>query len=100
MRGTLLMAVLVGGLLLGARLQAQATGPVARIGYLAPSPALSAVDRSRLETLRASLRQLGWVEGSNLLIETRHAGPDPQRQRALAAELKGLGVALGRGQRS
>ena len=94
MRGTLLMAVLVGGLLLGARLQAQATGPVARIGYLAPSPALSAVDRSRLETLRASLRQLGWVEGSNLLIETRHAGPDPQRQRALAAELKGLGVAL------
>ncbi len=94
MRGRLRTALLVGSLLFAARLQAQATSPVARIGYLAPSAELSAIDRTRLETLRTSLRQLGWVEGTNLFIETRHAGPDPQRQRALAAELKALGVAL------
>jgi putative ABC transport system substrate-binding protein len=40
------------------------------------------------------LRDLGWVEGKNLVIETRWAGPNPQRQRELAAELKALPVAL------
>ena len=37
---------------------------------------------------------LGWVEGKNLVIETRWAGVNPQRQRELAAELKALPVAL------
>ena len=46
------------------------------------------------ETLRAGLRDLGWVEGKNLVIETRYAGVNPQRQRELAAELKALPVAL------
>jgi len=40
------------------------------------------------------LRDLGWVEGKNLVIETRWAGVNPQRQRELAAELKALPVAL------
>ena len=61
------------GLLVASRLQAQTADKVFRIGYLAPSPELSAIDRTRLDTLRASLRQLGWVEGRNLQIETRHA---------------------------
>jgi putative ABC transport system substrate-binding protein len=40
------------------------------------------------------LRELGWIEGKNLVIEARYAGVDPQRQRELAAELKALPVAL------
>jgi len=47
-----------------------------------------------MEDLRMGLRDLGWVEGKNLLIETRWAGVNPQRQRELAAELKALPVAL------
>ena len=47
-----------------------------------------------MEALRAGLRDLGWVEGRNLAIETRWAGANPQRQRELAAELKVLPVAL------
>ena len=45
-------------------------------------------------SLRTGLRDLGWVEGKNLLIEIRWAGVNPQRQRELAAELKALPVAL------
>ena len=40
------------------------------------------------------MRDLGWVEGKNLVIEIRWAGVNPQRQRELAAELKALPVAL------
>jgi len=47
-----------------------------------------------LESLRTGLRDLGWVEGKNLVIETRWPGVNPQRQRELAAELKALPVAL------
>jgi putative ABC transport system substrate-binding protein len=47
-----------------------------------------------LESLRTGLRDLGWIEGRNLVIETRWAGVNPQRQRELAAELKALPVAL------
>ena len=46
------------------------------------------------EALREGLRELGWIEGRNLAIESRYAGLSPQRQREAAAELKALGVAL------
>ena len=70
------------------------TGKVSRIGLLAPFTAPTPGGRIDLETLRAGLRDLGWVEGKNLLIEVRWAGADPQRQRELATELKALQVAL------
>lgn len=44
--------------------------------------------------MRAALGDLGWVEGKNLVVETRWAGEDPQRQREIAAELKALPVGL------
>jgi putative ABC transport system substrate-binding protein len=46
------------------------------------------------EALRAGLRDLGWIEGRNLTIESRYAGLDPRRQREAAAELKALPVML------
>lgn len=73
---------------------AQAPGPVRRIGLLFPTPEALPLDRARLALLRAELRERGWIEGRNLVIESRHAGLDPQRQRAHAAELKALPVAL------
>ena len=72
----------------------QQTGRVVRIGLLVPRTEPERADQIALESLRAGLRDLGWVEGKNLVIETRWAGVNPQRQRELAAELKALPVVL------
>jgi putative ABC transport system substrate-binding protein len=74
--------------------RAQQSGSVFRIGLLLPRTEPEDADQVDLKSLRTGLRDLGWVEGKNLVIETRWAGVDPQRQRELAAELKALPVAL------
>src|SRR5438094_9111528 len=74
--------------------RAQQTGKIFRIGLLAPANEATPAPWIELEALRTGLRDLGWVEGKNFLIETRWAGVNPQRQRELAAELKALPVAL------
>ena len=74
--------------------RAQPMGKVVRIGLLAPFTEPTPGGRIDLESLWLGLRDLGWVEGKNLIIETRWAGVSPQRQRKLAAELKALPVAL------
>jgi len=61
---------------------------------LVPRTEPESADQIALESLRTGLRDLGWVEGKNLVIETRWAGAIPQRQRELAAELKALPVTL------
>jgi putative tryptophan/tyrosine transport system substrate-binding protein len=87
---------LVGGTcLLGPlAVRAQQKGKVFRIGLLLPWTEPTPTVRNDLEALRTGLRDLGWVEGKNLVIETRWAGVNPHRQRELAAELKALPVAL------
>ena len=81
------------GLLAAPYVHAQRADKVFRIGLLVPQrePTPPGLE---LEALRAGLRDLGWIEGKNLVIETRWAGANPQRQRELAAELKALPVAL------
>jgi putative ABC transport system substrate-binding protein len=75
--------------------RAQQAGRIFRIGLLVPETELrSQVRRPEVEALRAGLRDLGWIEGKNVIIETRWAGVNPQRQRELAAELKALPVTL------
>ena len=74
--------------------RAQQSGKVFRIGLLVPRTEPERADQIALESLRTALRDLGWAEGKNLVIETRWAGVNPQRQRELAAELKALPVAL------
>lgn len=74
--------------------RAQPTGKIAKIGLLAPYTGPTPGGRVDLETLRAGLRDLGWVDGKNLSLEVRWAGVSPQRQRSIAAELKALPVAL------
>ena len=86
---------LTGTCLLGPlAVRAQPAGKVSRIGLLVPWTEPIPSQRIALEALRMGLRDLGWVEGKNLVIETRWAGPNPQRQRELAAELRVLPVAL------
>ena len=74
--------------------RAQHAGKVFRIGLLVPTTDSTSTVRIELEALRTGLRDLGWAEGKNLIIETRWAGANPQHQRELAAELKALPVAL------
>ena len=66
----------------------QQTGKVPRIGYLSPRPGLSARDEAFLQ----GLRDLGYVEGEDIVIEYRFAEGDFQRLAELAAELVELEV--------
>jgi putative tryptophan/tyrosine transport system substrate-binding protein len=63
---------------------------VARIGFLGVDSASS--HAARLAALRAGLRDLGWLEGTNLLIEYRWAEGNYERLRGLADELVQLKV--------
>lgn len=74
--------------------RAQQSGKVFRIGLLIPRNEPERAEEIDLDSLRTGLRDLFWVEGKNLVIETRWASANPQRQRELAAELKALPVAL------
>jgi putative ABC transport system substrate-binding protein len=83
--------LLVGGTLawpLAAR--AQQASRVARIGFLGAASAAGYA--SRVTAFRAGMRDLGYVEGTNIIIEYRWAEEDSQRLPELAAELVRSGV--------
>jgi ABC-type uncharacterized transport system substrate-binding protein len=85
------MGGVVGGLL-AARLAAgaQQAGRVYRIAYLS-APTHESVEQVLRAFLR-TLRELGWVEGQNLIIEYRWAEGKIERLPTLAAELVQLRV--------
>jgi putative ABC transport system substrate-binding protein len=77
---------------LGYSASAQQPTKVPRIGYLigaSPSASLA-----RTEAFRQGLRELGHVEGKNIVIEWRYAEGKPDHLPALAAELVRLKVDL------
>ena len=69
--------------------QAQVPGRVYRIGYLGQGSKASelAADRGALERLLRNLRALGYVEGTNLIVESRFADGRPEVLGKLAAQL-------------
>jgi putative tryptophan/tyrosine transport system substrate-binding protein len=69
---------------------AQQPKKVPRIGYLTSAAAASALPNS--EAFREGLRQLGYVEGKNIIIEWRYAEGKSERLSELAAELVNLNV--------
>ena len=72
--------------------EAQPTGKVYRIGYLAiASPTASGPS---MDAFRQGLREFGWVEGQNVSIEYRFADGETARLPGLAAELVRLNVDL------
>src|SRR5216684_3299932 len=79
-----------GAVLLVAPLaEAQQAAKIARIGYLVPNLAASPPAH---EAFRQGLRDLGYVEGRNVVIESRDAEGKLERLPALAAELVALKV--------
>jgi putative ABC transport system substrate-binding protein len=84
------LGTLAGGLLAAPlAAEAQQAAKVARIGYLAGS--LAATPHAP-EAFRQGLRDLGYVEGRNVVIEYRDAEGKFERLPALAAELVALKV--------
>jgi putative tryptophan/tyrosine transport system substrate-binding protein len=78
--------------LLTAALPAQAQQPtkVPRLGYLSGTSLSTSPDRR--EAFRQGLRELGYVEGKNIVVEYRHAEGKFDRLPGLAAELVRLKV--------
>jgi putative ABC transport system substrate-binding protein len=72
--------------------QAQQPAKVPRIGFYLDGTA-SAV-ASRIEGFRQGLRELGYIEGKNIIIELRSAEGKPERRSEIAAELVRLKVDL------
>ena len=72
--------------------RAQQTGKVYRIGFLGIANASSW--ESRIAALRQGLRELGYEEGKNLVIEYRWAEEDFDRLQKLASDLVSLKVDL------
>jgi ABC-type uncharacterized transport system substrate-binding protein len=70
--------------------EAQQPAKVPRIGVLAGGSASS--DSARIEALRRGLRELGYVEGKNIVIESEYAGGKTDRLSELAAALVRLKV--------
>lgn len=88
MKRTLAILLLFGIVSTGEIAKAQEQAKVARIGVLvAARPAATA---SRAESFRQALRELGYSEGKNIVIEWRYAEGKRDRLPGLAAELVSL----------
>ena len=69
---------------------AQAADKVAHIGFLNNSNA--AVGSANVEAFRQGMRDLGWIEGQNIIIDYRWADGNMDRHAVLVAELIKLPV--------
>jgi putative ABC transport system substrate-binding protein len=88
-RAALIVVLALGLLAASLAGDAQQAAKIARIGYLATNLAVTPHLR---EAFRQGLRDLGYVEGRNVVIEYRDAEVKPERLPALAAELVALKV--------
>jgi putative ABC transport system substrate-binding protein len=90
---TLIVALTLSLLVAPYAVEAQLPSKVPRIGFLSGSALTPELARG-LDAFRHALREHGWVEGHNLVIESRFAEGHFERLPTLAAELVGLHVAV------
>src|SRR6266545_4748034 len=88
-RRTFISSMTVGFLAAPLAAKAQSTGKIARIGYLTTG---QGSEPSMNKAFRQGLRDLGYVEGRNVVIESRSAHGKAERLPGLAAELAALRV--------
>ena len=72
--------------------EAQQAREVPRVGYINPGSSSDQVRLRRFEAFRQGLRELGYVEGRNIALESRWAEGKYDRYPALAADLLRLKV--------
>jgi putative ABC transport system substrate-binding protein len=77
---------------IGAR--AQQPKKVARIGFLGTAPLDSPEGRTNLNAFHRGLREHGYIDGKNVIVEVRAADSKIERFPALARELVGLDLDL------
>jgi putative tryptophan/tyrosine transport system substrate-binding protein len=88
----LLVTFVLGLLVVPLAVTAQPYAPVPRIGLLCLfSPAIG---EPMAESFRQGLRELGYVEGQNIRLESRWAAGHPERLAELAADLVRIDVAV------
>ena len=91
-RRKLVIALGAGSLAVPLRGFAQQKGKVWRVGILFPGSRQSLQDAGRDQLFQQGMRELGYVEGKNLVLEWRFADGNAVRLPALAAELVALKV--------
>jgi putative ABC transport system substrate-binding protein len=84
------IAILGSAAALPVAARAQQATKIARVGWL--SPGSQASDQSFIAAFRDGLRELGWIEGKNIAIESRWAEGRFERLPDLAGELVRLKV--------
>jgi ABC-type uncharacterized transport system substrate-binding protein len=89
-RRSFISGITVGLLAAPLAAEAQPAGKVPRIGFLSPASSTSAPHI--LEAFRQGLRDFGYVEGQNIVVEYRWAEGGAERLPVLAAELVSLKV--------
>jgi ABC-type uncharacterized transport system substrate-binding protein len=67
--------------------RAQQRERMPRLGVLVGLAADDPETKARLAAFQQGMRERGWIEGHNLQVEYRWAGPDVERMRSYAAEL-------------
>jgi ABC-type uncharacterized transport system substrate-binding protein len=87
-RTMLLGLAILGALVAPLAVGAQQPEKVARVGALVPST--PAAWDGAIQAFRQRLRELGWIEGRNLILDSRYADDKYDRLPALAAELVAL----------
>ena len=95
LQGSLALASL--GLLSGCGLPSipsPQSGELYRVGVLQPSTQASTGGAPTLEAFRQGLREYGYIEGQNVVLEVRYSDGQDERLPELAAELVGLHVGV------
>src|SRR5258706_16071498 len=69
---------------------AQSTAKIPRIGFQLDAPVSATA--ARIEGFRQGLRELGYLEGKNIIIEWRSSEGKPERRGEIAAEIVRLKV--------
>jgi len=93
MRRIGLAVVLVLGLSHALLAEAQQAGEAPRVGYISPGSSSNSFRQHRFEAFRQGLRDLGYVEGRNVVLEPRWAEGEYARYPSFAADLIRLKVA-------
>jgi putative ABC transport system substrate-binding protein len=93
LRAALTLVLALGLLAAPLAAKAQPAGKMWRIGYVTSQSAAS-TGRVSFDAFRQGLRDLGYVEGQNIVIESRWADGDYERLPTLAKELVSLNLDL------
>lgn len=68
----------------------QSSGKLWRVAYLYPGTIENPPDRALFDVFRAEMRELGYIEGKNLVIDNRDAGGEAERLPSMVSELIAL----------